>query len=174
MKKLLFILIFCSIATNSQNIYISGGIDVRNAIKGSNPTNNKPAIDAIIQFGMIGKKTELVIGYEKFQTISFDKFFFGLGHQFLVNNEITLIPSIEPSLIGRWGKNWQSVSSHLSVGASLAIRYKLSDHLSLELKGNALPRTDLKASYPEIHKNVPIIFSNYLKIVYIIKRQVHS
>jgi hypothetical protein len=94
MKKLLFILIFSSISTNSQNIYISGGIDVRNAILGSNPTNNKPAIDAIIQFGMIGGKTELVIGYEKFRAICFDKFFFGAGHQFIVNDVITLIPRI--------------------------------------------------------------------------------
>jgi hypothetical protein len=166
MKRLIFILIFWSISTNSQNIYISGGIDVRNAFQGSNPTNNEPSIDAIIQFGMIGGKTEVVIGYEKFEVICFDKFFFGAGHQFLVNDEITLIPSIQPSLIGRWGENWQTVSSHLSVGVSLAIRYKLSYHLSLELDGNALPRTDLIARYPEIHRNTPVIFSNYCKIVY--------
>jgi len=166
MKRLLYLLIFIPLTINAQNVYFSTGIDVRNAITGSKPTNNKSAIDAIIQFGMIDTNTEVTIGYERFSTIQFDKFCFGVGHHFNLNKEIALIPGIEPTLIGRWGENWQTTSSHLSIAGNLALRYKLSYHFSLELQMNALPRTDLKARYPEIHKTVPVICSNYFKILY--------
>lgn len=165
MKNYLLILFIC-VSANSQNVYFSSGIDLKNAIMGSKPTNNKPKIDFILQFGMIGGKTEMVIGYEKFNAICFDKFFFGVGHHFNLTDQIKIIPSVEPSLIGRWGQNWKTTSSHLSIGGSLGLRYKLSHHISVELQCNALPRTDLFMRYPEMHKSVPIIYSNYLKILY--------
>jgi len=166
MKRLFYLFIFITASINAQNVYFSTGIDVRNAITGSKPTHNKSAIDAIFQFGMIERNTEVTIGYEKFSTIQFDKFCFGVGHHFHLNDAITLVPGIEPSLIGRWGENWKTTSSHLSIGGNLAFRYKLSYHLSLELQVNALPRTDLFARYPELHKTVPVIVSNYFKILY--------
>lgn len=166
MKNIYILVILITLNIHSQNVYFSTGIDVKNALIGSKPTNNNSALDVTIQFGMIEGNTEVVIGYEKFETIYFDKFWFGVGHHFNVNENIKIIPSLEPSLIGRWGDTWQTTSSHLSIGGSLALRYKINYHLSIELQCNALPRTDLSARYPTINPNPPIIFSNYLKILY--------
>lgn len=166
MKNIIYLLFFCSVGAHAQNLFVAGGFDVKNAIFGSKPTNNKPALDVVIEFGMIGGKTEIVVGYEEFKDINFDKFSFGVGHRFRINDKFILIPSIEPSLIGRWGLSWQTISSHLTLGASVALRYKLSNSFSLELQSNVLPRTDLMARYPDINQNSQIIISNYLKIIY--------
>lgn len=172
------IALICGIA-NAQNkdqegyIYFSGAIDIRNAVIGSEPTNNKPALDVLYQFGMVGQNIEVNIGYERFNAISFDKFTFGVGYHFPLYGRIgnsviktVFIPSIEPTLIGRWGDEWQCSSSHLSIGGNLALRWHLSDKTALELLSNFLPRTDLSSRYPEIHSNVPVVPSYYLKFIY--------
>lgn len=172
MKKLI-ILILLTTASYSQNVYVSAGIDVRNAFVGSKPTQNKPALDYLVRFGMIGKRTEVNVGYERLSSISFDRFFFGAGHHFplygyIFGKEIKteLIPMIEPTLINRWGNSWGMKSSHLTVGVSLSLRYALNNKISLELQTSALPRTDLLSRYPEIHSSVPIVFSNYFSVLY--------
>ena len=162
-----------SIAASSQNVYVSAGLDIKNATIGSDSTNNEPKIDALFQFGMIGGKTEVAVGYERFNSICFDKMFFSVGHHFPLYGNIfrkeiktILIPSIEPSLIGRWGSEWETKSGHLTIGASLALRYEISYRISAEFQTNALPRVDLFARYPEAHSGMPFIFSNYFKILY--------
>lgn len=171
-KVIMAILLLLSTSIYSQ-VYVSAGIDVRNAVIGSDPTNNKPAFDGIFQFGMIGGNTEVSIGYERFNKICFDKMFFSIGHQFplyayVSGKEIKtlLITSVEPTLIGRWGEVWQTKSSHLSVGVSIGLRYQLNDKFDIELNVNALPRTDLSTRYPEVNKEIPVIISNYFKVIY--------
>ena len=177
MKKLLILLLLTT-ASYSQNIYVSAGIDVRNAIIGSDATQNKPALDYLVRFGMIGSvphhitTLEAQVGYERFERLDYSRFFFGLGVQLYPFKDITVIPTIEPSLIDRWD-NWGSglgeeklKSSHLTVGVSLAVRYEVSYHISLELQNSLLPRTDLFTMYPTLHSSVPIVFSNYLSVLY--------
>lgn len=178
---LLVFAIICGIANaqpkdQEQYIYVSGAIDVRNATIGSEPTNNKPALDMLYQFGMVGQNIEVNIGYETFNAICFDKMTIGVGYHFPLYGRIghtviktVLIPSIEPTIIGRWGDEWQCTSSHLSIGGNLSLRWHLSDKIGLELLSNFLPRTDLSTRYPELHFSVPIVISNYLKIIYKIK-----
>ena len=180
---IIFIILFSAFTTYSQHkdqehyIYFSGALDFRNAISGSQPTNNKPALDLLYQFGMVGQNIEVNIGYEQFKAICFEKYTIGVGYHFPLYGRIgntiiktVLIPSIEPTLIGRWGDEWQTTSSHLSIGGNLSLRWHLSDKIGLELLSNFLPRTDLYARYPEIHSSVPVIMSNYLKIIYKIQR----
>ena len=177
MKKLLILLLFTT-ASYSQNVYVSAGIDVRNAIVGSSPTQNKPALDYIVRFGMVGSvpnhitTIEVQIGYERFEAIDFSRFFFGLGVQLYPFKNITVIPTIEPSLIDRWN-NWggglgeeKLKSSHLTVGVSLAVRYEVSYHISLEAQSCLLPRTDVYTMYRSMHNNVPIVVNNSLSVLY--------
>lgn len=153
-------------------VSFSTGVDIRNAIVGSGQTNHKPALDLLYQFSMVSKKTEINIGYERFQKIGFEKLTFGLGYHFPlygyafgkeINTEI--IPSLEPTLIGRWGDQWGTTSSHLTIGANLAFRVNLSKNIAVEFSSNFLPRSDLSARYPELYSKAPVIVSNYLKLV---------
>jgi hypothetical protein len=176
------IALLCGIAnaqTKDQEhyIYFSGAFDIRNATIGSNSTTEKPALDLLYQFGMVGQNIEVNIGYENFNSIHFDKYSIGVGYHFPLYGRIgntviktVLIPSIEPTLIGRWGDEWQTTSSHLSIGGNLSLRWHLSDKTAIELLSNFLPRTDLYSRYPELHSSVPIVTSYYLKLIYKIQR----
>lgn len=176
MKKTLILLLFTTLSY-SQNIYVSAGIDVRNAIVGSDATDSKPALDYIVRFGMIGTiphhitTLEVQVGYERFERLDYSRSFFGLGVQLYPFKNVTVIPTIEPSLIDRWS-NWgggldtELKSSHLTVGVSLAVRYEVSYHISLEAQSCLLPRTDVYTMYPSLHNSVPIVVNNSLSILY--------
>lgn len=166
--------------TRDQEHYIgfSTAFDVRNGIVGSEPTNNKPALDVFYQ-ALIAAPcgVEINIGYESFKSIGFEKYTMGVGYHFPLYGRIgnrviktTLVPSVEPTIIGRWGEEWQCTSSHLSIGGNLALRWNLSDKIAVEWLCNFLPRTDLSARYPELHPKVPIVTSNYLKLIFKIQR----
>jgi len=177
MKKLLLILLITT-ATYSQNVYFLAGFDIKNMIVGSAPTENKPELDLLLRFGMVGTipnhitTLEVQVGYERFEKLDYSRSFFGLGVQLYPFKDITVIPTIEPSLIDRWD-NWggglgeiKQKSSHLTLGASLAVRYELSYHISLEIQSGVLPRTDLYTMYRSIHNSVPIVVNNSCSVLY--------
>ena len=172
MKKLIILLLLAT--TTQAQIYVSTGIDIRNAITGSEPTNMQPALDIITKVHLVGKNVECTIQYERFSKIGFDKFAFGVGYQFpLYGNafgktiKTTVIPSFEPTLIGRWktlnSGDFDSRSSHLSLGGSMTIKWDISERFSFGIVGNMLYRTDLAAKY---NTKVPIVYSNYLTLFY--------
>lgn len=174
MKKLLFFLFTITATAQESYQYASVAIDVRNGIVGSNPTNNTPELDLLFQAGLVGDNWEVNIVYESFKAIHFDKYSIGVGYHIplygRIGNKVIktiLIPSIEPSLIGRWGQEWGTTSSHLAIGGNISLRWFLSDKIAVEWLINGLTRTDLKAGYPELHKTVPIIGSNYFKVIFI-------
>lgn len=179
-KAILIVMLFLNCTVFSQEHYIafSAAVDIKNGISGSTPTGNKPALDVFYQASIITPcNVEINIGYESFNKIHFDKYTMGVGYHFPLYGRIgnsviktTLIPSIESTLIGRWGKEWQTTSSHLSIGGNLALRWNINDAIAVELLTNFLPRTDLKARYPEKHQKIPVITSNYFKIIYKIQR----
>lgn len=189
MRKLLLALLFTSSIYAQKDNYMSfsTGLDIRNAIVGSNPTNNKPALDYQFQFAMVDRNFEVNVGYECFPRLNFDKYSIGIGYHLPLYGNIfgkeiktTMIPSLEPSLIGRWG-TWgggishSQVSSHLALGVNLAFRWDLSDVWAVEYCFNSLTRTDLAAMYGNSRgkvsvEGVPIVGSNYFKIVYKINR----
>lgn len=177
--SLLLAICFCSSIYGQKDeketyIAFSTGVDIRNAIVGSKATGNKPALDVLYQFAMVGQNIEVTINYERFNTIHFDKFSFGVGYHFPLYARIgnstvktILVPSVEPlTLINRWGGGWSS-NSHLALGAvNLAFRWNLSDKIAIEWLNNALPRTDLSARYPQLNTSAPIVVSSYAKVLY--------
>ncbi|SHN64343.1 hypothetical protein SAMN05444395_103106 [Flavobacterium fryxellicola] len=177
----------------AQDDYISfsSGFDLKNSTLGSAPTDDKAALDLLLQFSMVSRDVEINIGYETFPRLDFDKYTIGVGyHTHLYGNlfrktiHTVFIPSIEPTLINRhddWGGGigYNQESSHLSLSLNFALRWNLSDSIAVEYSFNALPRTDLKAMYGKDMNitngkasvsGVPIIGSNFIKFVYIINR----
>lgn len=171
----LFIAINSFSQTTEKESYLSfsAGFDFKNAIIGSEATKHKSAGDFLGKFSMVGNNIEVNVGYEHFKKISFSKYTIGVGYHFPLYGRIGnttiktfLIPSIEPTIINRWGNEWQTKSSHLSIGANLGLRWHLNEHISSELLLNSLPRVDLHTRYPEIHNNVPVVCSFYVMIIY--------
>lgn len=169
MSKIVLILVLILVTCNSNSqtekdnyISFSGGLDVRNAIIGTDPTNNKSAIDYFLQFSIVHRNIETSVGYENFTKIRFDRYFIGIGYHFPLylsawqkNIKTTFIPSIEPSLVNRWGTwqeglNFKEPSSYFSVGGNLAFRWDINDEFAFEYSFNALPRTDLKTKYGDL------------------------
>ena len=151
--KTLILTLLISIGSFSQT-YFSVGVDFKNAIVGSEPTNNKPAFDGVFRFGMIGSvpnhdtKLEVSVGHESFKRIRFDRYIVAVGVNLYPFKKVVIVPSWEGSIIGRWGAEWQGISSHLAVlGGSLGIRYEITDNINLEFLTAVLDRVDLNTKY---------------------------
>jgi hypothetical protein len=169
MKKLLITIFLMSGICSAQNVYFSVSTDIKNSVLGSDPTNNKPSFDGIFQFGMIGSvpnhKTviESTISYEAFNRIRFNRYFFSVGVHLPITENLTVIPSYETSLIGRWGQEWQNVSSHIALlGGNIGVRYKINYHWSVELNTGVLDRVYLNTRYGG--RNIRI--SEQFKVLY--------
>jgi hypothetical protein len=195
--NLIAIMIFLIVATSySQQkdkehyIGFSVAADIRNLIVGSSATKHKRAADLFFQACVVAPaRVEINIGYESFKVLNFDKYTMGVGYHFplygyIGNRQIKtiLIPSLEPTLINRYG-TWGGAlshnepSSHLSIGANIAFRVNINDKIAVEYLFNALPRIDLNAKYPQDSwsqkatvSGVPIGFSSFFKIIYKIQR----
>lgn len=156
MKNLSLLLLLLSTIGYSQQGYVSATFDVRNATFGSAPTENKPEPNTNFKLAMVGNKgTEAGIGLELFPRIDYNRYYLFLGQQIKLSETLKLVPSLEPSIINRWG-SWgkglgyeDNRSSHLTLGASLALRVKITDKLFLENQFSALPSTDLAAKYDD-------------------------
>lgn len=173
MKKLILLLLLTTMA-NAQ-VFISTGVDIRNALVGSKPTKNNPELDFYIQLHLVDRHVDVSVGYEIFNKIGFEKYNAGIGYIFplycyIGDRQIktTLLVSVEPTIIGRWKTNtnndWGNTSSHLTIGASTALKWDISDRLSIGVTSNLLPRTDLNTKYPNEPKH--IVYSNYLTFYY--------
>lgn len=168
MKKIIFLLLIANVA-QSQNVYFSAGIDVRNAIAGSKPTNNKSELDLNLKFGLVSNKgIEITVNYEKFNAIDFSRFSFGLGKQIEINDKFKVVPTLEYGLINRsgdWGGGLSTKnnnSSHLGWGISLPIRYEINDNFAVELQSQLLQRVDINTKYGGNN----FVLSNFVNLVY--------
>jgi len=180
--KTILLLLFSFISlgqTKQKDAYIAMlfGVDVRNAIVGSNPTNNLPEADLITKLVLVGEGFEVNVAYERFNAIGFSKLGVGVGYHiplysYVFGKEIktVFIPSIEPCTIDRWEKH-SGVRGWYSVGINASLRWFVSDRIGFEILLNALPRTDLKRMYPELHNTVPIVYSTYVCIIYKLKNK---
>lgn len=167
--KTCVVVFLISLSGFSQNIYFAAGTDFRNAIVGSKATKNNPELDLNLKFGMVSNKTiEITINYESFQRLDFWKFGFGVGKQIQLRDKIMIVPTLEYNLINRsddWGGGLgtkDTSSSHLAFGASIPIRYEISDFFAVELQSNVLHRVDINTKYGGDNW----VFSNFLNIIY--------
>jgi hypothetical protein len=166
MKKLLIALLLTNLAT-AQHVYFASGIDLRNAIIGSDPTNNKPELNYSLEFKMVGNNNfEAGIGFEQFNIIDFNRMYFTAGYRFEIG-EFTIIPTIEPTIINRYG-NWgggidyDMKQSFMTIGIGSALEYSFNDAFGVQLYFSALPRPDIKMMY----EDNKIVISGFAKIIY--------
>lgn len=158
MKKLFFA--FMITGLSFAQTYVSLSADVRNAIIGSTPTNNKPEMDFILRAGVISNKgLKVGILFEKFDAIGFNKYGFEIGQR-IGNEKLQLIPAVELGWIERCKMNsW-------TVGANTEILYFLNNNLGITATCNLSWRTDLNEMYGGNNWK----FSNYIGLIYKFKK----
>lgn len=162
MKKLILLLLLtASSYAQDSYVYFGSSADLRNATIGSQATENKASADLLFKFGMTGQGFEVAIGYEHFERLDFKRYMISVGKILEVNKRLTVVPSVEPSIISRWGSwggglGYQDVeSAHLTVGLAMPIRYHLNDNFALEAILDAILRTDDMARYGDEFKVTP-------------------
>ena len=187
-KTLQLIALSLSLSTYAQKeTYASFALktDVRNAVLGSKPTNNNPALDITASVNMVSNNFEISFGDEYFQRIGFNSTFVNFGYHFpryislgAKEIDITVIPYAGFSLITRFGKEDKEIitpeqdfyvygkSAHISAQAGLSFRVKLSDKFLLDWTCEAMARPDLSYLYPT-DPNKAVVVSNYVGVHYI-------
>jgi hypothetical protein len=190
MRRLLLPLLFIGSLTYGQyktpkESYASLSLktDVRNAILGSKPTNNKPSPDLTLAVNMVGNNLELSVGDELFNQIGFNRFFLNFGYHSqryipIGDKELnfTVIPYLGASTITRYGKEDRILpngdfiygnSSHLAVQGGISIRGKITDKILFDVSYEGLTRQDLLYMYPTDNPHF-IVFSGSAGLHYII------
>lgn len=145
----IYILLIAECRSQSNRIYnrnlkhyqfVSIGIDARNAIIGSEPTENKPALDLNFKAGVQSGVAEVSVFYETFKRIDFQAY--GLNLNVVsetVYENLTIASGIEFGSINR-----AINSNYLMVGINIEPRYKITEHLSVGALFNYRLRNDLK------------------------------
>jgi hypothetical protein len=160
--------------------------DVKNAVMGSKPTNNNPALDLMGTIHMVGGNFELNVGDENFNQIGYNRFFVNFGYHSeryipLGDKEFdfTIIPAIGFAQIVRYGKQDHEIktptndyfiyghSSHIAVQGSLSFRTKIAERILLDFTTEASTRPDLAYLYPT-DPNKSFVISNFLGLHYIL------
>jgi len=143
MKKLIILLLLC-ISCNAQPKYafVTVGFDVKNALVGSAPTNNKSALDGQIKIGATYNNFEMIMQYESFNKIDFQQFGFATNYVVYPLYKVDLAFGLETGIIFR-----QQNSSFISCGANLEIRYDLFERWNVGIQFNVKSRPDIEALY---------------------------
>jgi hypothetical protein len=168
MKKIITIAVLLVSFTIQSQIYISGAVDVKNALSGSTATQGKNALDGMLTAHIVGGNIEVAVSYEKFKAIGFEKYSIGLGA--ILNKEgwFTYGARVEINQILRnstvLNSGWGNNSSHLALGAVFSVKFNVSDCVSIGLQTSLLQRTDLKTRYQELYTSAPIVASNYVTV----------
>ena len=167
--KTVFLMLLTTIAT-AQTIDFGLSLDVRNALIGSKPTNNKQAIDAIFTFDMVGYNDGVKLGllYESFPKIGFSRYGFNVGHNFSLDSKWKVTPQIGLYDVQRdWSKTENDTKETSSICYSVAnmLSYRLTEEWQVGLFTEIMNRTDLNNYYGGTNIRV----SNYASIVYKIK-----
>lgn len=168
MKKLILLatLVF-GMNTFAQETFLSVGFDIKNAIVGSEPTNNKASFDGLFKIGMNNESGfEMQVQYESFKKIGFIKEAIGIGYKLPITEKLSITPLVEPTYIHRdWkGEHGYDKTHHLGAGFSTSTRYKISDKFGMELHINTLYRGDLDWRYGANAQ--PWVTSVYTSVTY--------
>lgn len=166
---------------------VSFSVDGRNAVMGSEPTNNKPSLDGVLGVHMVGNNFEIGVSDELFNKLGFNRFSLNFGYHSqryipLGDKELDfcIVPFVGASTITRWGLGDREVklpsgetefrygkSSHIAVQGGLSFLTKITDRLLLDVTMELSTRPDLLYHYPTDNPK-SFVESNYVGIHYII------
>ena len=168
MKKLLLLLSLFALQVNAQHVYFSAGFDPLNAIVGSSPTNDKPELNYMLEFKMVGNNNvEIGIGFEEFNRIDFNRMYGTIGYRFPFIGNTIITPTIEPTLINRYdnwagGITYDMKQSFMTIVLGSTLEVPINDKFGLQFYCGALPRPDIKMMYG----NDKIVVSGQIKLIY--------
>lgn len=141
MKIIISLIVLLSFQINAQTKFkfVSVGIDAKNAIIGSKPTNNKSEIDFNLKIGAVYKNLEISIFYENFNKINFQAYGVNVNLYNKTDVEnLTVSNGIQLGFIIREGN-----SSFPLIGFNNELRYKLYKKLIVGLELNTRARYDI-------------------------------
>lgn len=137
-------------------MFIGLGLDLRNALVGSDPTNNKSALDLNFKVGAIHNKMELLMFYENFDRITFQAYGLNINYVQPIASLTDITIGIEAGSIIR-----SSNSNFLMAGGNLELRHQLND-FTIALQGNARIRPDIWYK----NTSLPIRYSGFIVVYY--------
>lgn len=142
--------------------FATGSIDVINAVKGSNPTDNVPELNYIAKIGARVDQIEIGVLYEQFNRIGFHKYGVEVGGIFEPIYDIELVPSIELGAIIREVGKGHIGGTYLTYAVNLETRYQINELMYIGIKTNVQRRTDLAGGLADVDGKYRL--SNYLTI----------
>lgn len=148
MKKYLFIILLLLTSICFGQTKVTGSIDFLNALKGSNPTNNKASLNYTIstRTSLFKEKILFYGSFEQFKVIEYLKYGFGVGKEFKERNlQYSFI--LEYTLTNRYNDK----TYYKGYGVSNYIDYKIYDKMYFTIQFQTLKRTDIDKLYKEIN-----------------------
>lgn len=136
--------------------FVSAGIDFRNAVVGSNPTNNNPELDLLFKLGARDNHVEISMFYENFKRISFQSYGVNVNYVFELAKNIDVALGIELGSIIRYNN-----FNFLTGGLNQEVRYDLGEFV-IGLQFNSRIRTDNWKK----NTDMPIVYSGFINIYY--------
>ena len=137
-------------------IFVGLGIDVRNALIGSKPTNDKSELDLNFKIGAIHNKIELLMFYENFNRITFQAYGVNVNYVQPILSKTDIVIGLEAGSIIR-----ASNSNFLTGGGNIELRHQLKD-FTVAFQGNARIRPDIWYK----NTSLPIKYSGFIVIYY--------
>lgn len=160
MRKSIFIIMLLAFEVSAQELAVSIYVDVQNGIKGSEPTQDKPALDVQLK-GLYQFDSGMEVGLqvESFNKIGYYNFMFQTGYALGLTEKIDLVPSIGLGQIIRSGTREGYYHGFFTYELNGEIRYVIyAEKLSIQLKSNYQRRPDV----PEIDFR----FSGFVGLMY--------
>lgn len=151
----LLVMLLLPVLVSAQGLFISTGIDARNAAFGS-PVN-PPAYDGTFSLGIRKETFQAELRYETFKAIDYQSA--GVAVSYVHTPERYTLQRWHVLLGGELGiihreVDWLNVQYHLKAAGSTTLQYLLFDRLGLNARAEAAWRGDLDKP----------VFSGYLEV----------
>ncbi len=114
------------------------GVDVRNGLVGSKPTDDKSALDFQAKLGAVSNNWEVSLFYERFERIRFQAYGVNVGYNLQLPLNLDLYSGIELGSIIRNEKE-----NSLMCGSNLELRYHLNKRFVVGAQLNSRLRIDI-------------------------------
>lgn len=164
MKKLLITaMLLGSLYSNSQTFqkernyaYIATGADVRNAIWGSDRTNDKAELDLFLKVGATHSGVDISLQYENFRAIDYTGYTVAVNYTLYPIRRLDYLIGVEGGMIDREGN-----SNFLYYGFNHSLRFHINEWLALQARYNLNYRPDITKK----GQNSQFVQSGILEIV---------